>query len=307
MYNLIISGAPDAWLGPHFDLPQDRFLEHTSDDVRQRFEPLDARAIEELRRLPTVFAHERDVELPARVGWITDLRVRQHVIRIRFQFDQAIEPFSTNDLDAHVWEFDVNRLETYRTHWAVKDVDLFEALAESGVGGVLARPEGANLPPYVEIAGDAAPIAQPIARTEIAPLVFRVPEGGIENDLVGVMMPFAHEFDSTHNTILAACQEAELRGLRADNIWEDEAVIQDVFSLIYRSKLVVVDYTGKNPNVFYETGIAHTLGKPVVPITQNEEDVPFDLRHNRYLRYETTEDGLAELQTKLAARFRTLR
>ena len=43
--------------------------------------------------------------------------------------------------------------------------------------------------------------------------------------------------------------------------------------------------TGRFPNVFYEARIAHTLGREVILITQNENDIPFDLRHLRYVRY----------------------
>jgi hypothetical protein len=50
---------------------------------------------------------------------------------------------------------------------------------------------------------------------------------------------------------------------------------------------------------FYETGIAHTLGRPVVPITQNAEDVPFDLHHHRYQRYLANGEGLQELTARL--------
>ena len=89
-------------------------------------------------------------------------------------------------------------------------------------------------------------------------------------------------------------------------MWEGTTVIQDVFSLIYQSSIVVVDFTGRNPNVFYETGIAHTLGKHVVPITQNDADVPFDLRHHRYLRYLPNTEGLQELASKLTLRLTTL-
>jgi hypothetical protein len=63
---------------------------------------------------------------------------------------------------------------------------------------------------------------------------------------------------------------------------------------------VVVDFTGKNPNVMYEMGIAHTLGKHVVPITQSVEDVPFDIRHHRVLKYLPNAEGLAALQASLS-------
>jgi len=69
---------------------------------------------------------------------------------------------------------------------------------------------------------------------------------------------------------------------------------------------VVCDFSGRNANVFYEAGIAHTLGKHVVPITQNPEDIPFDLRHHRYARYLNNNEGCKALETDLKNRFQTL-
>ena len=60
------------------------------------------------------------------------------------------------------------------------------------------------------------------------------------------------------------------------------------------------DFTGKNPNVMYETGIAHTLGKHVVPITQLMADVPFDMQHHRALHYLCNSEGMKTLEGKLA-------
>jgi hypothetical protein len=58
--------------------------------------------------------------------------------------------------------------------------------------------------------------------------------------------------------------------------------------------------------VFYEAGIAHTLGKHVIPITQSAEDIPFDLRHHRYLRYLNNGEGRAQLQTDVGKRIAQL-
>lgn len=90
--------------------------------------------------------------------------------------------------------------------------------------------------------------------------------------------------------------------MRADDIWQDSVLIQDIFSLIVRSRIVVCDFSDKNPNVFYEAGIAHTLGKHVVPITQSCGDVPADLRHHRYLQYLNNGEGLQTLESQLASR-----
>ena len=124
----------------------------------------------------------------------------------------------------------------------------------------------------------------------IYPTVFQIPEEGVQADLVSIMMTFDRAFDEVHESIRNACRATRLQGIRVDDVWEDTTVIQDVFSLIYRSRIAIVDFTNQNPNVFYETGIAHTLGKLVVPLTQNENDVPFDLRHHRYLKANRPDD-----------------
>ena len=74
-------------------------------------------------------------------------------------------------------------------------------------------------------------------------------------------------------------------------------IIQDVVSLIDKSRVVICDCTGRNANVFYEIGIAHTLGREVILITQNEADIPFDLRHLRYVKYLNNAEGRQVLCT----------
>lgn len=138
------------------------------------------------------------------------------------------------------------------------------------------------------------------------PSIFRVPDEPRDPKLVAVMMPFTG-FDGVYAAIKAACDDTRhFHAKRADDIWQDSTVMQDVFSLIFRSHAVVCDFTGRNPNVFYEAGIAHALGKTVVPITQNKEDVPSDLMHHRYLVYLNNNEGLASLRTRLAERLKSL-
>lgn len=141
-------------------------------------------------------------------------------------------------------------------------------------------------------------------RITFSPYVFQVPDAYVELDLVAVMMPFAMEFGDFYAAIKRATSECSLRCLRADDIWEESTIVQDIFNLIFRAQVVVVDFSGKNPNVMYETGIAHTLGKHVVPISQALDDVPFDMRHHRVLKYLPNAEGLAKLSSGLAAKLR---
>ena len=75
----------------------------------------------------------------------------------------------------------------------------------------------------------------------------------------------------------------------------------EILEQITKAELVLADVTGRNPNVFYELGITHSVvpSGHVLILTQDEGDVPFDIRQYRYLRYEVTEAGLAELQQGL--------
>ena len=148
--------------------------------------------------------------------------------------------------------------------------------------------------------------AKPSERKIIfSPSVFSIPDGDVEDDLVAVMMPFSG-FDGVYESIRNACFAVGYRCLRADDIWESSSIIQDIFSLIYRAKIVVVDFSGKNPNVMYETGIAHTLGKIVVPLAQIVQDIPSDMVHHRALIYLKNGEGLQALEAGLTKKLRTI-
>lgn len=139
-----------------------------------------------------------------------------------------------------------------------------------------------------------------------SPSVFSIPELKQDNTLVSVMMPFSAEFTSVYKTIQQACKDTCLNCYRADDIWEESTFMQDIFNLIFRASIVIVDFTGRNPNVMYETGISHALGKNVIPITQHIGDIPSDLKPHRALKYLSNSQGLEILRKELASRLYTL-
>jgi hypothetical protein len=89
-------------------------------------------------------------------------------------------------------------------------------------------------------------------------------------------------------------------------VWEHSVIVQDIFRLIFRAFIVVCDFSGRNPNVFYETGIAHALGKHVIPIAQHISDLPFDLQAHRCIIYPPNVEGRAYLAAELTKRIRFL-
>jgi hypothetical protein len=139
------------------------------------------------------------------------------------------------------------------------------------------------------------------------PKVFRLPtELSVEPDLVAVMMPFSGSFDGVYAALKEAVVAADMRCSRADDIWVNSHIIDDVINLIWRARVVIADLSGKNPNVFYEAGVAHTLGREVIQITQTMKDVPFDLRGIRTLPYLNNGEGLSDLKPRVTDRLRSL-
>lgn len=116
-----------------------------------------------------------------------------------------------------------------------------------------------------------------------------------------IIMPFGIQDleDLYSEFILPVLDGCKLECARGDDIFGSNVVMEDVKAAIAKADLIIADLSGQNPNVFYEVGIAHTLGKPVLLLSQSIDDVPFDLRHRRVLPYEYTPLGCKRLVAKL--------
>lgn len=105
-------------------------------------------------------------------------------------------------------------------------------------------------------------------------------------NLCFALMPFEEPFFVVYEeAIITTVNSFDLRALHANEIFGNREIMEDIWSSIARSRILIADVTGRNANVFYELGIAHTLGKDCVVITQNEKDVPFDINSRRYIKY----------------------
>jgi hypothetical protein len=102
-----------------------------------------------------------------------------------------------------------------------------------------------------------------------------------------VMQPFAPPHGDYYEKILKpAIEKVGLQAVRADaEIFGAGKIIDQVWRGINTAKVLVAELTTRNANVFYELGLAHALNKPVVLISSNESDVPFDLQHIRVIYY----------------------
>lgn len=133
------------------------------------------------------------------------------------------------------------------------------------------------------------PIATPPEKIPGA-AVIKEPRGREFLETCFVMMPFGEWFDRYYQEIyIPAIREAGFEPVRADELFTTGSVVEQIWEEIVKAKLLLADLSGKNPNVFYELGLAHAAVKPVVFTASRVDDVPFDLRHLRVIIYEVQE------------------
>lgn len=132
----------------------------------------------------------------------------------------------------------------------------------------------------------------------IEPQIFTEKNCTLNPKEVAVLMPFQADWSNNVFEIIKSClQENSFEVWRADKDINDHIIMQDIWKNINSSSLIVADCTGKNPNVFYELGIAHTIGKTVFLCAQDINDFPFDIRHIRNYTYPVND--LVQLKNKL--------
>ena len=230
MFNLLMFNVD--WPSGRVTIPAARVFEYTDPPIIGQFQHEGILQFERLRSLPCLFCEEGTSDQIARVGQINQVRAIDRDLSLEISFDAEVPSLQNSMLYANRMALSMpHDFEFSRNHWAVKDVDIYRFLLRN------VRPGRQR------------------------PTVFQLPEHeAIDPTIVSVMMPFDARFNAVLDSIRQASAGVGLQCLRADDIWEHASIIQDVVSLIDRSRIVVCDCTGRNPNVFYEAGIAHTLG-----------------------------------------------
>lgn len=110
----------------------------------------------------------------------------------------------------------------------------------------------------------------------------------IDKSNVFVLAPFHPMFDDQYSAIKETVEKLGLNCSRGDDSTKNENILAHIVFEICRSNLIIANISGKNPNVFYELGIAQALGKKIIIVAESESDVPFDLSSNRLLLFTNT-------------------
>lgn len=278
MFHLLVSYQ--GWPDTGGTLSRSRVYIKENDPVGGKFYSNGQLDVAKLKEHPALLVAETGSDRPqfARVAHITNIALGHPEISIQYAIDNSISPISNAELEGHAVELHLGRFGLSHTCWSVCEVDLYRLLLQNQ------------------------------QKRAISPKVFSLEAAYSQDEnLISIMMPFDVEFNPIYTTLQEATTSTGFSCVRADSIWEHHSIIQDIVNIIARAKVVICDCSGKNPNVFYEAGIAHAIGKEVILITQSEQDVPFDLRHLRYIHYLPNNEGLGELSALLQTKLRSIR
>ena len=258
----------------------ERFYGCRDEQLNAQYAFVDGVAPPALLALPALFLPEVNWQESqmAHVGTIQSARKDGADIYLEYVFDSAIPPIPVRVIIDLAPQLDIRTggWALHHQQWWINTPNLYRALLR----GEIARGP--------------------------SPTVFQLDNERRDPKLVGVMMPFAPTFNRVYEAIRGAARQATFRCERVDKIFVHAQIMQTIISLICQSRVIIADCSGRNPNVFYEAGIAHTLGRDVILIAQNIKDIPFDLRHLTVIVYKRTPEGLAELTAKLKDRIQAV-
>lgn len=262
MFNLIVSNNVEKEI---VTLGVERIFEFTKDEIIEKFKFENVPDFSQLQKLHVLLMEEGVENELAKVGNIVDIKTIGRHYSFQFVPLPNMPVLTNKEISSLSNLLQIDDFEFSRNHWAIKDADLFKALY---TGKLESNP---------------------------CPSVFNLTGKPINKNLIAFMMPFDALFRDVYDEAKAELEAVGFQCNRADDIWNNQHILDDIIELIETAAVVVCDLSKRNPNVFYEAGIAHTLGKEVILLTQSDDDVPFDLRSIRYIKYLNNDQGRQEM------------
>jgi hypothetical protein len=178
MFNFLVTATNGAWDQPGYEYDRSRFLEYTSDDIANSFRELKDPQIKALTEMPCLFAYE-GTDRPMRFGRLKKVKLRNNgrLLYIEPEFDLRVPPIHFEQIKALQSALDIRGWEISRTHWAIKDEDLFHVLTSADlipVDTASTKVAKADLPPV------SAPEAQVNSVGTFIEHVLNINHGGRE-------------------------------------------------------------------------------------------------------------------------------
>jgi hypothetical protein len=120
----------------------------------------------------------------------------------------------------------------------------------------------------------------------------------IDKKLVFYLTPFSKESQSTFEVVKDVCIESGFKIAKGDEDFVGGDIFRHIIKHLACARIVIANIDGKNANVFYELGIAHAIGKPVILISKSF-DVPFDIKGNNIVCYKDDDQLRVMLKSQI--------
>jgi hypothetical protein len=168
VYSLLMAAMDGAWDMPTYELDRSRLGEYTTHKMEERLKTLDAKLIEELMSLPSLFAVEGTIH-DWHVGHVSSVKIRGTRLVIQHEFDEAIAPIPYSRIKPLLKKLHIEPDEIHRTHWAIKDKSLHDVLEAAGLLDGYARPapgriEDLRFKVALSFPGEVRPYVEQVAR-----------------------------------------------------------------------------------------------------------------------------------------------
>jgi len=112
----------------------------------------------------------------------------------------------------------------------------------------------------------------------------------VREDQLFVLTPFHDEFKDEFDVVVQVGQSLGFKVFRGDEKANKGDIFPHLLRYLVQSRVVIANISGRNPNVFYELGIAHAIDKPVILLAHSKSEVPFDIQSKLIIFYQSDEE-----------------
>jgi nucleoside 2-deoxyribosyltransferase len=110
-----------------------------------------------------------------------------------------------------------------------------------------------------------------------------------------------HQLVDVLDTIKSAAVECGVHAERVDDVESNDRITDRILESIAKAEFVIVDLTKERPNVFFEAGFAHALGKIPIYLARHGTTIHFDIKDHPTIQLRNMKELREGVSKRLAA------